>query len=194
MKTLRRLTLLTVALTFTSIAGAQIFYNNTGGQNINGPFLTADEMADDVPFTGTQHVASFTFAYQNLNTTPVTATAKFYGVNATTGGIGDLVATIPVNNLVRGSAQLVTVSLPTDQQFDWTPMPGIDHLSNVAGGFVSMQFTGPDRTAGWWRATGMSLDGFWDVTTDQFITFQETPMRLSFFNSATPRWLRRFPA
>jgi len=65
----------------------------------------------------------------------------------------------------------VTVNLPTSQQFDWTATPDSYNLSNVSGGFVSFQFTGPDHQTGWYEATVASLDDFYDVTTGQVINF-----------------------
>jgi len=173
MNTFRHIAALLLASAFTLVAHAQMFYNNTGRQSTVAAFHSSDELADDTPFTGTQHVASFTFEYENNNTFPVDATVRFYNLNTSTGGVGDLVATIPVANLAPGSFQFVTVNLPASQQFDWTAMPGIYGLSNVSGGFVSFQFTGPDFEAGWYEAAGASLDGFYDVTTGQFMNFSQ---------------------
>jgi hypothetical protein len=171
MNLFRYVAALLLASAVTSLAHAQIFYNNTGTQNVVASFKSSDEIADDTPFSGTQHVASFTFDYENLNSFPVDATVRFYTVNPSTGHVGDLVATIPVPSLAPGSFQLVTVNLPASQQFDWTATPGIYNLSNVSGGFVSFQFTGPDHQTGWYEATGASLDDFYDVTTGQVINF-----------------------
>ena len=71
---------LLLALTFTSRAHAQLFYNNTLNPGITAAYTTTDEMADDTPFTGTQHVGAFTFSYMNLTSGPISATVRFYGV------------------------------------------------------------------------------------------------------------------
>jgi hypothetical protein len=102
MKAFRFLGTFLLALTLTSLASAQIFYNNSGRQAFTGSTGSIDEYADDTPFTGTQHVASFTFEYFNSNPGPVHATVRFYEVNPATGLPGTLVSTIPVDNLVSG--------------------------------------------------------------------------------------------
>jgi hypothetical protein len=173
MKAFRYFSALLLAFAFTSLASAQTFYNNTGRQAFTANSGSTDEVADDTPFTGTQHVASFTFAYMNSNSAPVNATVRFYEVNSTTGFLGPLVATIPVENLIPGSTQFSTVNLPPSQQFDWTATPGIYHLQNVSGGFVSIQFTGAEFQQGWYTAGGPSLDGFYDVTLNQFENFNQ---------------------
>lgn len=171
---------------------AQLFYNNTLFPGVNAAFASTDEIADDTPFTGTQHVASFTFNYMNLASTPVSATVRFYGVNATTGGVGALVATVQVDNLAPATAQLKTVTLDSSQQFDWTAQPGIYGQQSVTGGFVSFQFTSPQ--SGWYEATGVSANGFYDLTTGQFITFPdaEASFYLQMSGSTTPVTLTSF--
>jgi hypothetical protein len=79
------------------------------------------------------------------------------------------------SNLAAGD-HIFTMSLPANQRFVWTATPGIHRLA-VNGGFFSVRFTTPGggntgSSAGWVRASGNSLDGFVDVTTNQFITFQ----------------------
>lgn len=160
------------ALTLTLPASAQLFYTNTLYPGVNASFNSTDEITDDTPFTGTQHVASFTFEYQNLTSGPVSATARFYGVDAATGGPGALVATVPISNLAPTTAAITTVSLDASQQFDWTAMPGIYLLQSVTGGFVSIQFS--SAQCGWWEAAGTSENGFYDQTTGQFVSFQES--------------------
>jgi hypothetical protein len=68
-------------------------------------FLALDETAENVPFSGTQHVASFTSEYTNLNASPINATAPFYDVPPATGLAGSFLATIPLNNLPVGQFQ-----------------------------------------------------------------------------------------
>jgi hypothetical protein len=173
MKTLSYVAALLLAFTFSSVANGQTFYDNTGPAAFRGAYLSADEIADDTPFSGTQHVASFTFAYTNNNSGPVNATVRFYAVNPNTGSVGSLVATVPVNNLAPApNTNIVTVNLDPSQQFDWIATPGIYRLQSVSGGFVSFQFSAADHTVGWQEASGASLDGFYDLTTGQFITFQ----------------------
>ena len=171
MKTFRYLVVLFAGLAFVSGAHAQLFYDNSGLPRVVAAAQTTDEIADDTPFTGTQHVASFTFRYLNPNSGPVDAVVRFYNVNQSTGFVGNLVSTISVPSLAPGS-QFVTVNLPTAQQFDWTATTGIYHLTNVTGGFVSVQFTSGTANSGWYEAGGASIDGFFDVTTGQFVTFQ----------------------
>ena len=174
MKTLGHAAAFLLVLTFASLSNAQMFYNNTGATPFSAAYGSTDEIADDTPFTGTQHVASFTFQYQNQASGPVNAVVRFYTVDHRTGRPGSLVATVPVNNLVAGLHQFVTVNLDPSQQFDWTALPGIYGLQSVAGGFVSFQFN--SAQSGWYEASGQSLDGFYDLTNGQFITFQgDTP-------------------
>jgi hypothetical protein len=173
MKILSYIASLLLAFTLTSVANGQTFYDNTGPTAFRGAFLSSDEIADDTPFSGTQHVASFTFAYTNSNSGPVNATVRFYAVNPNTGSVGSLVATVPANNLApTATAQIVTVNLDPSLQFDWIATPGIYRSQSTLGGFVSFQFSAPDHTAGWLEASGASIDGFYDLTTGQFITFQ----------------------
>ena len=61
MKTLSYIAALLLAFTLTSAANGQTFYDNTGPTAFRAAYLSSDEIADDTPFTGTQHVASFTF-------------------------------------------------------------------------------------------------------------------------------------
>jgi hypothetical protein len=173
-------------------AHAQLFYNNTLFPGINAAYASTDEIADDTPFTGTQHVASFTFNYMNLTSSPTSATVRFYGVDPTSGGVGGLVATVQVDNLAPATAQLQTVTLDASQQFDWTAQPGIYGQQSVTGGFVSFQFSTPQ--SGWYEAAGVSANGFYDVTTGQFITFQESEASfyLQISGSATPVTLTSF--
>ncbi len=174
MKAFRYLWILLLALPFSSIANAQVFYNNSGTQAFAAAAGdTGDEIADDTPFTGTQHVASFSFKYFNSNSRNISATVRFYEVNPVTGLPGTLVATIPVNNLIPGSIQFATVNLPPSQQFDWTATPGIYGQQNVSGGFVSFQLTGTSSAEGWYAAGGPSLDGYYDVTTGQKLNFNQ---------------------
>src|SRR5690242_7977452 len=154
MKKLGFVAALFFVMTFARQSHAQLFYNNTGFPGVDAAFSTADEIADDTPFTGTQHVAAFTFKYTNTTSGPVSATVRFYGVDAVSGGVGALVATIPVDNLASGTSLLKTVSLDASLQFDWTAQPGIYKLSSVSGGFVSFQFSAPQT--GWYEAAGTS--------------------------------------
>jgi hypothetical protein len=173
MKASRYFAALILAFALTSLANAQTFYNNTGRQAFTASSGNMDEIADDTPFTGTQHVASFTFAYMNVNPGPVNATVRFYEVNPVTGLLGPLVATIPVENLLPGTGQFATINLTPAQQFDWKATPGIYHLQNVSGGFVSIQFTGALFQQGWYTAGGPSLDDFYDVTINQVENFSQ---------------------
>jgi hypothetical protein len=173
MRALRFFGAFLLALTLSSLASAQIFYNNTGRQAFTASASSLDEVADDTPFTGTQHVASFTFEYFNTNAGPISATVRFYEVNPATGLPGTLVSTIPVTNLIPGQFQFATINLPPARQFDWTATPGIYGLENVSGGFVSIQFTGDFFQQGWLTAGGPSLDDFYDVTTGQIQNFSQ---------------------
>ncbi|MBA3916229.1 MAG: hypothetical protein H0X25_20770 [Acidobacteriales bacterium] len=187
MKALAYLSLSVLALALTSRANAQIFYDNTNPSGISASFLSTDEIADDTPFSGTQHVAAFAFVYLNQTSGPISATVRFYNVDPVTGGAGSLVATVPVSNLPAGSQQqLYTVNIDPSLQFDWTATPGIYKFPTVAGGFVSIQFNTP--SSGWYEASGTSLDGFYDLTTGQFITFQDSSASfyLQISNSAMP--------
>lgn len=171
MKSLRIIALSIVTTVGASLAHAQIFYDNTVSQSTVGPYSSTDEIADDVPFSGTQHVSSFTFKYSNTTSGPLNGTARFYDVNQSTGLVGNLVASVPLNNLAVGHFQIITINLSPSEEFDWTATPGIYGLQSVSGGFFSLQLMGADFEEGWYEAAGASLDGFEDVTTGQFVNF-----------------------
>jgi hypothetical protein len=187
MKTFRYVCALLFAITLGSLAHAQIFYDNTQREAFAGGAGGLDEIADDIPFTGTQHVKSFTFEYGNTNAGPVTATVRFYNVDPSTGFPGALVATIPVKNLIPGSPQFATINLTPEQQFDWTAEPGIYGRSDFIGGFVSFQFTGTLFGQDWSQASGPSFDGYYDVTTQQFLNFNQDIVASFYLQLSTER-------
>jgi hypothetical protein len=152
------------------------FSNNSEPGRFNGSYTTTDEIADDVFFDGTQHVGSFSFRYSNTNSGPVSATARFYTVNST-GGVGSLVATVPIPNLPSGSFETTAVNLQAGQQFDWIASPHVRNSSG-SGGYVSIQFNAPN--CGWVESEGpYSLNSFYDLTNGQLVIFQES--NASFF-------------
>jgi hypothetical protein len=73
--------------------------------------------------------------------------------------------------LPRALGSLPLISCP-ELQFDWVATPGMYGLQAPTGGFFSLQFDAPNR--GWYESEGpASLDGFYDLTTGQFITFNQ---------------------
>ena len=171
MKILFRLTPVLLIAAFVPVTNAQIFYNNPLPSRFFAAFTSTDEIADDTPFSGTQHVGSFSFEYFNQNAGPVNATARFYTVGLT-GGVGNLIAAVPINGLAPGTFQFTAVSLFPEQQFDWVATPGLYGLPAVTGGFFSIQFDAPN--CGWYESEGpASLNGFYDLSTGQFITFSD---------------------
>ena len=80
MKTLGHAAAFLLVLTFASLSNAQMFYNNTGPTTFPAAYASTDEIADDTPFTGTQHVASFTFQYLNQTSGAVNAVVRFNAV------------------------------------------------------------------------------------------------------------------
>jgi len=87
------------------------FYNITGPTPFPAAYASTDEIADDTPFTGTQHVASFTFQYLNQTSGAVKAVVRFYTVDQIRDVLVPFVATVPVDNLAAGMHQFVTVNL-----------------------------------------------------------------------------------
>jgi hypothetical protein len=162
-------------LNLVMVVAAQdaLFYDNTGPTPFGSAFKTDHEIADDVRFTGTQTVTAFTILYHaDVN---VNAIIKFTGVNQTTGRLGATVASFTATNLASGD-HVFTMDLSPAQQFAWTAMPGLYGFSTEQGGFFSVRFTttsggNPGTSAGWQRASGIGLDGFLDVTANQFISF-----------------------
>jgi hypothetical protein len=175
MKTLVHSALLIGLVQLAVIANARagILYDNTGVAVGGGAFLTSDEIADDVTFSGAHTITGFTIEYHADVT--VNATFRFYNADAN-GRPGTVVAQF-VDTLPAGDNEF-TKTLDATQQFTWTASPNLDGpASTISGGFFSVQFTNtdgsnPGRTAGWHEATGSSPDGFFDVTTGQFLSFQ----------------------
>src|SRR6185436_10547708 len=91
-----RIAVMMALLGATRAHAAGLFYNNTSTPQFGGAVLAGDELADDVPFTGSQTVTRFQLLYHA--DTAVNATFKFSGVNSTNGGVGATVRTFTATN------------------------------------------------------------------------------------------------
>lgn len=169
-----------LAMAITSAAHAEEtqFYGNTKAGSIGTPTYYdsgSGEFADDVPFTGTHLVSSFTVGYSSEQ--PVRAIFRFYGVNQSTQLPSGLIRQIE-RELPAGEA-LQTIVLGETEQFYWTAEPNLypGELLGVVptGGWYSVQFVpvngaGDPGDARFRLATGTSSSGFLDVSTGRVIT------------------------
>src|SRR5262245_23017493 len=103
-----------------SAHAAGLFYNNISTPQFGGAVAAGDELADDVPFTGSQTVTRFQLHYHA--DTPVNATFKFSGVNQANGAPGATVATFTAANLPAGDHVFI-MNLAPAQRFVWTAAP-----------------------------------------------------------------------
>jgi hypothetical protein len=165
-----------IGLVTVTRAHASVFFDNTGPTSFGGAFTTGDEIADNVVFTGAHAVTSFSIRYHA--TAAVNAVFKFQTgrANPAMGRPGATVATFTATNLAAGD-HVFTMNLTPSQQFTWTATTGIVPNAAVTGGWFSVRFTTPGggnsgTQAGWFEASGVSPDGFWDITSNTFITFQ----------------------
>lgn len=160
-----RITVMMALIGATSTHAAGVFYNNTSTPQFGGAALAGDELADDVPFTGSQTVTRFTILYHA--DTAVNATFKFSGVNQTTGGVGATVATFTASNLAAGD-HVFTMDLTPAQQFVWTAAPKLRNQPQVNGGYFSARFTSATGAgsggARWFVGINDSLEGYFNVT------------------------------
>lgn len=159
-----RMTVVMALIGATSAHAAGVFYNNTSTPQFGGAASAGDELADDVPFTGSQTVTRFTILYHA--DTAVNATFKFSGVNQSTGGVGGTVATFTATNLAAGD-HVFTMDLTAAQQFVWTAAPNLRNQP-VSGGYFSARFTSASGAgsggARWFVAIDDSIEGYFDVT------------------------------
>ncbi|MCK9897212.1 hypothetical protein [Frankia sp. AgB32] len=136
------------------------------------------EFADDVPFSGSHLISSFTFGYRSPE--PVHATFRFYGVDSATGLLGERVAQIE-RDLPAVSDATPTVTLSEAEQFWWTAganlYPGEFKGSVPTGGWYSIQFSsagGGYPDARFRLAMGTSSTGMLNVKTGSLITLMDT--------------------
>lgn len=166
-----RLTVMFALFGATSAHASGLFYNNTSTPQFGGSVLAGDELADDVPFTGSQTVTRFQLLYHA--DTAVNATFKFSGVNPANGGVGATVATFTATNLPAGD-HLFIMNLAPAQRFVWTAAPRLRNLPTLSGGYFSARFTSATGAgsggARWFVATDDSLDGYFNVTQGILIT------------------------
>lgn len=160
-----RMTVVMALAGATSAHAAGVFYNNTSTPQFGGAAPAGDELADDVPFTGSQTVTRFTLLYHA--DTAVNATFKFSGVNQTTGGVGATVTTFTATNLAAGD-HVFTMDLTPAQQFVWTAQPRLRNLPQFSGGYFSARFTSATGAgsggARWFVGINDSLEGYFNVT------------------------------
>lgn len=170
-KLVARMTVVMALIGATSAHAAGVFYNNISTPQFGGSAGAGDELADDVPFTGSQTVTRFTILYHA--DTVVNATFKFSGVNQSTGGVGTTVATFTATNLPAGE-HLFTMDLTPAQRFVWTAAPKLRNLPQQSGGYFSGRFTSATGAgsggARWFTAFDDSLEGFFDVTQGTLIS------------------------
>jgi len=154
--------------------GQQALADTLFYSNITPPVFTtspvyftpgADEWADDVPFSGTQLVSSFTFGYKTSES--VIAYFRFYGVDASTGKPGqvfnEIYRVLPAGDLTQ------TILLTTAEQFYYSAEQGLNQTASN-GGWFSIRFEsltgGPlpyDLRVR--LARGSSSNTLYDVTT-----------------------------
>lgn len=177
-----RMTVVMALIGATSAHAAGVFYNNISTPQFGGSAPAGDELADDVPFTGSQTVTKFTILY-HADTT-VNATFKFSGVNQTTGGVGAAVATFTATNLAAGD-HVFTMDLAPAQQFVWTAAPKLRNLPQLSGGYFSARFTSATGAgsggARWFLGINDSLDGYFDVTQGTLISGNNVDIPISLF-------------
>jgi len=152
-----------------SVHAESVFYSNIklGVQNTVSYYnIGPDEIADDVPFTGSHQVSTFRFGYRSSD--PVHATFRFYGVDPTTGFPGQLIAQFgrdfPASDFARP-----IINLDASEQFTFTAEPGL-FAQDVSGGWFSVQFESPTGLRLPYNlavelATGSSQNGFYNVTS-----------------------------
>lgn len=157
------------------------FYSNTslGSPSYPAYYGVGDtEFADDVPFSGSHLISSFTFGYQSPE--PVHATFRFYGVDSATGLPGEQVAQIE-RDFPAVSEATPTVTLSEAEQFWWTAgpnlYPGEFNGSVPTGAWYSIQFSVADGgfpDARFRLAKGTSSTGMLNVETGSFVTLTDT--------------------
>ncbi|MFZ5620751.1 MAG: hypothetical protein ACOY5W_07005 [Pseudomonadota bacterium] len=125
-----------------AVAAETVFYSNTTNpnalaptQSLYYPYTSGYELADDMPFIGTQRVSSFKIGYKSPE--PVHVTFRFYGVDQDTGLPGALVAQIE-RDLPAGEAT-PTIVLDDSEKFNFTAEPNLFN-QNITGGWFSMRF------------------------------------------------------
>jgi len=141
------------------------------------------EFADDVPFSGSHVVSSFTFGYKASE--PVHVTFRFYGVDQASGLLGQQVAQIE-RDFPAADGETPAVTLSEAEQFSWTAEPNLypgEFLGSVpAGGWYSVQFSAADGgfpEASFRLAMGTSSAGMLNVKTGAVLSTIDT-------NGSTP--------
>lgn len=145
--------LVAAACTWPALAGAEaVFFEQISPGTSSAPLYfsgQSHEMAEDLPFTGTQQLSSFTFGYRA--SIPVRVTFRFYGVNASTTlpgvKLAELVRELPVG------AALATITLSPEEQFAFSAQP------NLYPGSAAYSTAVAERTGGWYSITFATLDG-----------------------------------
>jgi len=108
-----------------------------------------NEIAEDIPFTGTQQLSSFTFGYKA--SVPVRVTFRFYGVDGNTELLGAKLVEI-VREFPAGE-DTPTVTLAADEQFAFPAQPNLYPGNDAYANAVA------PRTGGWTSVTFATLDG-----------------------------------
>ena len=167
------LAVLVLGMSSFSAHAESVFYSNI----FPAVFTTApvysvvglSEWSDDMPFSGSHLVSSFTFGYKTPG--PVQATLRFYGVEPTTGRPGALIAEI-IRDL-PGGANSPVIQLTQSEQFIFTAEPGLNLTENT-GGWFSVSFIALDSTTYpasilIRHARGDSARGMYNITGDKFV-------------------------
>ncbi len=127
-------------LVLTSVKAEYVFYENTTSPVFtNSPVYSVSDLtiwADDIPFSGSHLVSSFSFGY--IVHGPVQVTFRFHGVDPNTGKPGETLAEI-VREFPQGIVPESTVQLSPAEQFPFMAQPGLNKTSQ-SGGWFSVQF------------------------------------------------------
>jgi hypothetical protein len=144
------------------------FYTNTDrSQTANFPIFGdgANELADDIPFTGTYRVDRFVIGYNIGRRTPVdqrNLTVRFYQPDPVTGlpTPATKVAEFVLTNINAGGFDIEDIDLAAQgKSFLWSAGTT---FGGEQGGILSLQF--PDANGSWYLATGGgSADIFDDI-------------------------------
>lgn len=162
-----------------------VFYSNIYPSVLGSPtyiHLGVTELADDIPFTGSHVVSSFTVGYKfSYLPTPFRAIFRFYGVDPVNGYPGFLKAEI-IRDLPADAQATTTIQLDADEQFVFDSEPNMyppEYPGNVccssAGGWFSVQIEPLDSsdvlTGLFWRmARGTSFPAMYNIDYGRIVS------------------------
>lgn len=138
------------------------FYGNT---HLTGYYVPdVDEIADDIPFSGTKHITGLEIAYfaPLPNGTPLDISITFYDVNSDDcTPIGQApVGLVVLNGMPTDLSQYFTLTVDLrllQSDFDWSASPACPPQFPNSFGWVGVKFS--NRAAGWLTADGANPAG-----------------------------------